>query len=106
MQAARRLTLLPVREDDEDQRCSERIFFAAHYRVVPSGASRTNRTWEICHLARSIPGVESEDRRESVAGAPRKCGFDDDAAGLASRKIAVWRGMICLVRVVCELASF
>ena len=64
-----------------------------------------NRTWEICHLARPIPGVESGDRRESVAGAPRKCGFDD-AGVLARWKIQVWRGMVCLACVVCERASF
>ena len=71
----RRVSLLPVREDDEDQQCIEWILLASDYLAVPSAASRTNHTWEICHLVRPIPGVESEGRRESVAGAPRKCGF-------------------------------
>ena len=97
----RRVSLLPVGEDDADQQYIELIVLASDYRAVPSGASRTNHTWEICHLARPIPGVESEGRRESVAGAPRKCGFDD-AAALARRKIRVWRGTVCLVCVVCE----
>ena len=99
-----RVSVLAVREDDEDQQYIERIFLGSDYRAVPSGASRTNHTWEICHLARPIPGVESEDRRESVAGAPRKCGFDD-AAALAWRKIHVWRGTACLVCVVRQRAS-
>jgi hypothetical protein len=73
--------------------------FSSDYLAVPSGASRTNHTWEICHLVRPIPGVESEGRRESVAGAPGKCGFDD-AAELAWRKIHVWRAMSRLVCVV------
>ena len=77
--------MLPVREDDEDQQYIGWILLVSDYRAVPSGASRTNHTWEICHLVRPIPGVESEGRRESVAGAPRKCGFDD-AAALASAK--------------------
>ena len=79
------------------------ILFASDYRAVPSGASRTNRTWEICHLVRPIPGVESEGRHESVAGAPHNCGFDD-AEALAWRKIRVWRGAACLVCLVCERA--
>ena len=43
-----------------------------------------NRTWELCHLARPIPGVESGGRRQSVAEAPCKRGFDDaGGVGLA-----------------------
>ena len=95
----RRVSLLPVREDDEDQQYIE----WSDYRAVASGASRTNRTWEIGHLVRPIPGVESEGRGEFVPGAPRKCGFDDGAA-LAWRKIRVWGGMACLFCVVCERA--
>ena len=97
--------MLPAREDDEDRQYIEWILFASDYRAVPSGASRTNHTWEICHLARPIPGVESEGRRESVAGARRKCGFDD-AAALAWREILVRRGRADLVGVVCERGSF
>ena len=97
--------MLPVREDDEDQQYIGWILLASDYRAVPSGASRTNHTWEICHLVRPIPGVESEGRRGSVAGAPRKCGFDD-AEALAWRKIHVWRRMVCPACLVCERASF
>ena len=89
----RRVSLLPARGDDEDQQYIELIFLGSDYRAVPSGAFRTNHTWEICHLVRPIPGVESEGRRESVAAAPRKCGFDD-AAALAWRKIRVWCGRL------------
>jgi hypothetical protein len=101
----RRVSLLPVRGAVEDQQLIERIFPASDYRAIPSGASRKNHTSGICHLARPIRGVESEDRRESVAEALRKCGFDD-AAALAWRKIHVWRGMVCLACLVCERASF
>ena len=83
-----RVSVLAVREDDEDQQYIEWILLASDYRAVPSGASRTNHTWQICHLVRPNPGVESEGRRESVAGAPRTCGFDD-AAAVAQRKIHV-----------------
>ena len=100
-----RISLLPVREADEDQQYIERIFPALDYRAVPSGATRKNRTWEICHLARPIRGVESEGRRESVAGAPRKCGFDE-ARPLAWRKIHVCRRKVCLACLVCERVSF
>jgi hypothetical protein len=64
-----------------------------------------NRTREICHLARPIPGVGSGDRRESVAGARRKYGFDD-AAALAWRKIHLWPGMVCAAWLVGERAFF
>ena len=101
----RRVSLLPVREDDEDQQYIEWILFVSHYRAVPSGAPHMNRTWEICHLVRPIPGVESGGRRESVAGAPRKYGFDD-AASLARRKIHLWPGMVCAASLVFERASF
>jgi hypothetical protein len=83
----------------------EWILFASDYRAVPSGATRKNRTWEICHSAPPIRDVASGDRRESVAGAPRKCGFDD-AGALAWRKSHVWGGMVCLACLVCERASF
>src|SRR5215475_13006218 len=101
----RRVSLLPVREDDEDQRWIEWILFASDYRAVPLGAPRTKHTWEICHLALPIPGVESEGRRESVAAARRKCGLDD-AGALAWQKIHVWHGMVCLAWLVCGRASF
>jgi hypothetical protein len=101
----RRVSLLPVRGVDEDQQQTVWIFFAADYRVFSRGGPHKNHTWEICHLARPIPGVESAGRRESVAGAPRKCGFVY-AGALAWRKIHVWREMVCLACLVCERASF
>ena len=96
--------MLPVSEEGEDQQWIEWILFVSDYRAVPSGAPRTNHTWEICHLALPNQGVESEGRRESVAGAPRKCGLVG-ARVLAWRKIHVRRGMICLACLVCERAS-
>jgi hypothetical protein len=62
--------------------------FASGYRAIPSGAPRTNHTWEICHSDRPIPGVASEGRHESVAGALCKYGFDD-AEELGWREIHV-----------------
>ena len=40
-------------------------------RALPGG------TWRIRHLARAIRDVGSAGRRESVAGARRKCGFGE-----------------------------
>jgi hypothetical protein len=102
--SVRQVSLLPVREDDEDQQYIAWILFASDHRASPLGAPRTNRTWEIRHLPRPIRGVESEGRRESVAGASRNCRFDD-AGALAWRQIRASRGMVCPAGLVCERAS-
>ena len=64
-----------------------------------------NHTWEICHLARPILGVECEGRRESVAGAPCKCEFDY-AGALAWRTIHVLLAIVGLACFVGERALF
>jgi hypothetical protein len=99
------INVLPVLEDGEDPQWIEWILFASDYRAVPSGAPRTNHTWEICHLALPNPGVESEGRRESVAGAPRRYGSDDPRP-LAWRIVRGWHWMVRLTCIVCERAWF
>src|SRR5215468_8493202 len=86
------VSALPVREDDEDQQWTA-VLFASDQRAIPRGAPRRNHTWEICHLAGSIRDVGPGGRRESVSGAPRRCGFDQ-ARPLAWRQIHGWRGMV------------
>src|SRR5512140_2825403 len=84
-----RVSLLPVREDDEDQQWTDWILFASDYRALSRVAPRKNHTWVICHLAGPIRDVGPEDRRESFAGARRRYGFDE-ARPLPCPKIQAW----------------
>src|SRR6476659_5261710 len=47
------------------------------FRGTASGATRKNRTWETCRLARSIRDVAFASRREFVAEARPRCGSGD-----------------------------
>ena len=73
--------------------------------AIPSGAPRKNHTWETRHLAGPIRDVGSGGRRESVAGAPRRCGFDATQP-LVRLKVDVAGTTVCLLCFVGEPASF
>ena len=98
-------SVLPVREDDEDQQWTLWMPFASGSRAVASGVPRKNRTSGIYHLPELNPDVGRAGRRESVAGARCRCGFDD-AWPWGWRNIRGWQWMLCPIWVVCERAWF
>ena len=51
------------------------IPLVSRHRAIPSDAPHTNHTLETRHLAGSTPDVGSAGHCESVAVAPRTCGF-------------------------------
>lgn len=67
----RRINVLPVRGDGEDQQST---VLKSDCRAPALGVPHTNHTWAIRHLAVSIRDVGLAGRCGSSAGALRRCG--------------------------------